>query len=175
MSDKYKFHNPNGVYFVTLTVNKWIDLFTRNDYKELLVDNLIYCQKNKGLEIYAWCIMTNHLHLMVARNGAFLLPDIMRDFKKYTSKSLFKFMSDTPQESRKAWLTELLSSPTGVSLWKRGNHPIELWSNHVIDQKLNYIHNKPVASGIVSKPEDYLYSSAIDYARRKGWIPMIFF
>ena len=53
MSDKYKFHNPNGDYFVTLTVNKWIDLFTRNDYKELLVDNLIYCQKNKGLEIDA--------------------------------------------------------------------------------------------------------------------------
>ena len=173
MSDKYKFHNPNGVYFITLTIHKWVDLLTRNIYKDLLVDNLIYCQKHKGLEIYAWCIMTNHLHLIVARNAEPTLSDIMRDFKKYTSKALYKELSDNIHESRKEWLTELLSSSTGISMWRSGNHPIELWSNAVIDQKLNYIHNNPVVAGMVYKPEDYLYSSAIDYAGGKGLIPIL--
>ena len=63
MSRKYKFHNPEGVYFVSFAVQSWVDVFTRNVYKDILIENLIYCQNNKGLEIFAWSIMTNHVHL----------------------------------------------------------------------------------------------------------------
>ena len=71
MSRRYKFHNPDGVYFITLTVEEWTDVFTRNEYKNILIDNLKYCQQNKGLEIFAWCIMTNHLHLIVRAQEGF--------------------------------------------------------------------------------------------------------
>ncbi len=80
MSRKYKFHNPDGVSFA---VQGWVDaclprqVFTRNEYKNILVENLKYCQNNKGLEIFAWCIMTNHVHLIIRTQGDNLLSDIL--------------------------------------------------------------------------------------------------
>jgi REP element-mobilizing transposase RayT len=85
MSRKYKFHNPEGVYFVSFAVQRWVDVFTRNEYKDILVDNLKFCQENKGLEIFAWCIMTNHVHLIVRAKEGCSLSDILRDYKKFTS------------------------------------------------------------------------------------------
>ena len=55
MSRNYKFHNPQGVYFVNFAVVEWIDVFTRNEYKDILLESLRYCQQEKGMEIYAWC------------------------------------------------------------------------------------------------------------------------
>jgi len=64
MSRNYKFHNPEGLYFVSFAVVEWLDVFTRNLYKDIIVDSLIFCQQKKGMEIIAWCIMTNHAHLI---------------------------------------------------------------------------------------------------------------
>jgi REP element-mobilizing transposase RayT len=76
----------------------------RNEYKNILVENLAYCQKHKGLEIFAWCIMTNHVHLIVRAQEGFLLQDIFRDFKKFTSKAILKAIIENQGESRKEWL-----------------------------------------------------------------------
>ena len=65
MNDEYKFENPAGVYLVTFTVVNWVDVFTRSEYKDILIENLDWCQKSKGLDIYAWCVVTNHVHLIV--------------------------------------------------------------------------------------------------------------
>jgi len=101
MSRKYKFRNPEAVYFVTFTTVNWIDVFTRPIYKEIIVDSINYCIKNKGLVVYAWVIMSNHVHLVIeTRNAA--LEDIMRDLKKHTSKTIIKAIEENPQESRKA-------------------------------------------------------------------------
>ncbi|MCF6359028.1 MAG: transposase, partial [Draconibacterium sp.] len=101
MSRKYKFHNPDGVYFVSFAVQNWIDVFTRNEYKNILVENLEYCQKNKGLEIFAWCIMSNHVHLIIRAIAGYQLSDILRDYKKFTSKQIKKAISENYRESRK--------------------------------------------------------------------------
>lgn len=61
MGRNYKFHNPEGLYFISFAVVGWLDVFTRNEYKNLFLESLEFCQKNKGLEIHAWCIMTNHV------------------------------------------------------------------------------------------------------------------
>jgi putative transposase len=87
MSNKYKFRNPEGVYFVTSTVYNRIDIFTRNEYRDIVVDSLRYCMDNKGLEIYGWCLMTNHLHLL-ATGFDKPMEQIMRDFKRHTSVEL---------------------------------------------------------------------------------------
>ena len=170
MSRKYKFHNPDGIYFISFAVEGWIDVFTRNEYKNILVENLAYCQKNKGLEIFAWCIMTNHVHLIIRAQEGYLLQDIIRDFKKFTSKALIKAIRENPQESRKEMLMTQFVKPAGTQFWRRDNKPIELWSNEVITQKLQYIHENPVEAGFVFKPEDYIYSSAYDYAGGKGML-----
>ena len=83
MSRKYKFHNPEGVYFVSFAVREWIDVFTRNEYKDVLIENLKYCQEHKRLEIFAWCIMTNHVHLIIRAGGDIPLQDIKRLQKIY--------------------------------------------------------------------------------------------
>ena len=104
MIRKYKFHNPEGAYFVSFSVVEWIDVFTRNEYKNILVESLEYCQKAKGLEIFSWVIVTNHVHLVIRASGATSLPEIMRDFKKFTSKKIINSIKENPKESRKEML-----------------------------------------------------------------------
>lgn len=180
MKRTHKFHNPNGLYFITFSVIHWIDVFTRKAYRDIVVESLAYCQKEKGLILYAWVIMSNHVHLIASTKEEMLLQDIMRDLKKFTSKKIIKEIRDNPQESRKEWMLrafekagKLNENNKYVQFWQQKNHPIELWSNDVIEQKLNYLHQNPVKAGIVFNAEEYLYSSAIDYAGEKGLLEVI--
>ena len=175
MSRKYKFHNPKGAYIKSFAVRDWIDLLTRNEYKHILLENLAYCQKHKGLEIFAWCIMTNHVHLALRSIGEETLQNILRDFKGYTSKLLIKAIKENPRESRKEFLLREFwdENKQGYRLWRGDNKPIEIFSNHVIDQKINYIHNNPVEAGLVFRAEDYIYSSACNYAGEKGLLDVV--
>lgn len=158
-------------YFLTLTVVDWIDVFTRKELCEIIVDSLKYCQQHKGLQIYAWCLMYSHLHLVVAvEKEKGTLSDVMRDFKKFTSKSIVKAI-DEIAETRRHWLLSHFTyagkyNPKikDYKFWQDGLHPIELTSGKFIDQKINYIHQNPVEAGIVFRAEDYVLSSAAQYA-----------
>ncbi len=170
MSEKYKIHEPEKAYFVTLTVVGWFDLFTRKNYKFTIVDSLKYCQQHKGLEIYGWCLMTNHLHMICRGVGENTLSDILRDFKKFTSKKLIEQITEEP-ESRRNWLLsyfryygKTLKRIKNYKVWQDGNHPEVIYSSKFYKQKLNYIHLNPVKEMIVSSSEDYLFSSARNYA-----------
>lgn len=175
MTRNYKFHNPEGIYFVSFSVVEWIDIFTRNEYKDIVVDSLSFCQLHKRMEIFAWCIMTNHVHLVFRSAGAQKPEALLADFKRYTSRQIVKAVRDNPKESRREWVLAQFSKAAKATsnvkhhqFWRHDNKPIELWSNAVIDQKINYIHNNPVEAGLVFQPEHYLYSSAADYAGEKG-------
>ena len=119
--------------------------------------------------------MTNHIHL-VFRDAKQKNPQqLIGDFKRFTSKKIVQAIIDNPRESRKEWLIEQFKkSATNSSnvwnhqFWRHDNHPIELWSNKVIAEKICYIHNNPVDEGLVYRPEDYVYSSARDYCGEKG-------
>lgn len=174
MSRKYKFHNKEGLYFVSFAVVYWIDIFVREDYFRIVVDSLDYCRKNLGLEIYCWCIMSSHIHLIIrAKENN---PEVLIGrFKEHTSKQLQKFMEGNSQESRKEWILWMMekaglksSNVKKRQLWQHNNKPIELWSSDVIDQKVDYIHNNPVQAGFVVEPWHWKYSSAIDYCGGKG-------
>ena len=114
--------------------------------------------------------MTNHVHLIIRAKEGYVLQDILRDFKKFTSKAIIKAITENPVESRKEWLLKQFKTKEGYSFWRGDNKPIELWSNTVIDQKLNYIHQNPVEEGLVFREEDYRYSSACDYAGENGML-----
>jgi len=171
MSTKYKIHNPEGIYYVTFATVQWVNLFDRPVYKHILVDNLNYCIQNKGLIIFAYVIMSNHLHLIMKARDGFNLSHILRDYKKYTSVKLLEEIQENPQESRKNWMLWIFGSAgkkninnKKFQIWQQDNHPIELINNEIIDQKINYIHDNPVVAEYVINPEDYKYSSARDYA-----------
>jgi REP element-mobilizing transposase RayT len=135
------------------------------------MESLRYCQQYKGLDLYAYCIMTSHVHMIIGRLGQGTLEGIIRDIKKYTSVKIIDAVKDNPQESRKdllMWLFERTgrynSNNKIYQFWEQHSHPIELNSNVMLEQRLAYIHNNPVEAGIVLSPEDYLYSSAMNYA-----------
>ena len=171
MSRKYKIRDQDKLYFVTFTVVYWLDVFIRTEYKDIFLDSLRYCQKNKGLEVCAYCIMSSHVHMIIGRNKEQSLEGIIRDIKKFTSVKIVEAIRKNPQESRRDWLIWFFeragkrnANNKNFQFWQQHNHPIELNSNSMIDQRLDYIHNNPVEAGIVLSPEDYLYSSAINYA-----------
>ncbi len=95
MSKKYKFKDNAKLYFVTFTVTNWIDLFIRNEYKDIILSSLQFCQQQKELEIYGWCIMTSHLHLIIGSKGK-PLSDIMRDVKRHSVETLHQSIIKHP-------------------------------------------------------------------------------
>jgi len=170
MSRNYKFHNPSAPYFISFATVYWIDVFTRQVYFNILAQSVDYCRKEKGMELYAYCFMPSHVHLLF--RSAYEDPSgLLRDFKKYTSKKITKSIEENPKESRKEWLLYMFekagkkkSNISNRQFWQHHNKPIELWSTKVIKQKINYIHNNPVESGFVMNPVDWKYSSARNFS-----------
>ncbi len=101
--DRYIISDQNAIYFLTFTIVGWIDVFTKKEYRLEVVNSMNYCIKNKGLVIYAWCIMSNHLHLIARADEGSNMSNIIRDFKKYTAKSIIKLIQNNP-ESRRSWM-----------------------------------------------------------------------
>jgi len=179
MGFKYKVGDPNGIYFITTTIVGWIDVFTRKELAEVIIESLQFCQSKKGLIIYAWCLMPSHLHMIVSAEEGKNLSDIMRDFKKFTSKKIISTIKEI-NESRE-WLLDKFSFAARTNsksdefkFWQDGFHPISLETNLFIDQKLDYIHNNPVEAGLVYEPEHYVYSSALSYSGGLGLIEVVY-
>src|SRR5215210_1087520 len=98
--DGYKIRDQYAVHFITFAVVQWIDVFTRRTYSDIVMESLRYCINNKGLKLHAWCVMSNHIHLiMSAADGN--LSNILRDFKKFTSKEIITAIESNKQESRR--------------------------------------------------------------------------
>ena len=165
MSESYKTHE-DGLYFVTFSVVGWMDVFTRREYQDILVENLAFCQKNKLLKIFYYCIMPSHIHFIsFSEKGS--LSNVLRDFKSFTAKKLMEAIETNPQESRKEWMIKQFSYYGSLSsqkqerqFWNHGNHPFYLYSNKMIGQKIDYIHNNPVEAGFVNLPHEWRLSSA---------------
>ncbi len=167
MSTAYKI-SEDGLYFLTFTIVGWVDLFTRKIYKDIVIDSLSFCQKNKGLNLFAYVIMSNHMHLL-AQSESGDLSGIIRDFKNHTSRKFVEVLQD-PCESRSEWMKLVFEfhgkfkNKQTNQIWIHENHAEHVYSQKFIEQKIDYIHNNPVRAGIVARAEDYLYSSASNYA-----------
>jgi REP element-mobilizing transposase RayT len=169
MSRKYKFHNKSGLYVVSFATVNWIDVFTRQAYFNILAESINYCRAEKSMELYAFCFMPSHIHF-IFRSSNDQPMELLRDFKKYTSKKIIETIQNNPQESRKEWLLWMFEragkkqgNVSKYQFWQHHNQPIELWSEKVIKQKIDYIHNNPVESGFVTNPIDWKYSSARNF------------
>ncbi len=176
----YSIRDQQGLYFLTFTIVSWVDIFTRPLYKDLVIDSLRFCQQKKGLELFAYCLMTNHLHLIARAAEGAALSDFVRDFKKFTPRNLFQTLHENPQESRRKWLEWIFTSEgqfnpdnTFVQVWQKGSHAVELTTEAITRQRLDYIHQNPVRAGICYRAEDYVYSSAAQYAGLEVRLPVM--
>src|SRR5215210_3089540 len=103
MGYAYRISDKGGVYFITCTVVKWVDVFTRKQYTDIVFDSLNYCVDNKGLIIYGYVLMSNHLHLLIQAKDD-NLSDVLRDFKKFTSQTIVRSIEENKTESRRSWM-----------------------------------------------------------------------
>ncbi|HWD88566.1 MAG TPA: transposase [Mucilaginibacter sp.] len=181
MSRKYKFHDKEGLYFVSFATVNWIDVFVRPVYNDLIVESLNYCQANLGMRICCWCIMPSHIHLIFSATES--NPEtILGRFKEHTAKQIIKTIQENVQESRKEWLLWMFkragqksSNVTNYQFWQHNNKPIALWTADVIGQKADYLHNNPVEAGFVTEAWHWKYSSAVDYADGKGLVNVAYY
>lgn len=170
MSTKYKFNDVEGRYFITSTVVGWADVFTREIYRDILLNSFQFCQQNQGLQIHAWVLMPNHFHLICSCVKNNDLGMAIKNIKSFTAIKIIDAIINNAEESRKQWLLKLFEQ-YGVKnknnyryqFWQHENHPILLDDVGKYTQRLNYLHENPVRSGFVTEPQYWLYSSTIDY------------
>ena len=174
MNDEGTGNDQFAMYYMTFTLVGWVDLFTRKQCCQILIDSFTYCQLNKGLLLNGYVIMGSHLHLIAgAQEGSSGLSAIVRDFKSHTSRKIIEWITDNRKESRRKWLDMIFryhgkynSNNQTYQVWQQHNRPKQCITPGFTLQKLNYIHNNPVKAGIVDRPEDYRLSSARNYTGR---------
>lgn len=170
---KYKIFDQSKPYFLTMTLVGWVNLFGAEKYRNIVLDGLKFCQENKGLRIYAWVIMPSHIHL-VADSTIGALSKTIGEFKRHTSKHIYLALQQEDEFDPSEFLSffrdvsTLHSRNNDYQVWMQKNHPVELYSNGFMYNKIDYIHNNPVKSGLASSTEDYPYSSARNYAGLNG-------
>lgn len=168
MTTGYKINKTSTAYFMTFTEVDWVDVFTRKLYRDIILDSLTYCRQHKGLNVWAYIIMTNHMHcILSAMNND--LSNVLRDFKRHTASKILKEIA-SPEESRRDWMFKRFEFAAKSNarngqyqFWVHDNHAIELTSAAFTAQKLDYIHLNPVRAGFVNNASDWLYSSASNY------------
>jgi putative transposase len=155
--------NQFAPYFLTITVVDWINIFTKAKYFECLAQNLNHCIKNKGLVLYEYVIMTNHLHIIAsAEPQSKGLSAIIKDFKSYTTHQMKDMLQNEGRTYIARFISESKTKKKGndFQIFQRENYPEPLATEKFTRQKTQYIWMNPVKEKYVLNPEDWLYSSA---------------
>ncbi|TND08409.1 MAG: hypothetical protein FD123_2205 [Bacteroidetes bacterium] len=175
---RYRVSNPESTYFLTLTIKGHCQVFGREKYCSAAIDSLRYCIDEKGLRVYAWVLMPDHLHIIAkAENGN--LPSIIRSFKVNTTKHIISGLKHDNEEWEKEMLRifgfwgKLNPKNENYQVWDSGYYAKECASSGFLIQKIDYIHNNPVRAELAARPEGFLYSSARDYFGGKGILPVV--
>jgi len=174
MTQKYPIVGPRGCYSLTLNTIDRVDIFVRPFFKQIIVESLNYFIEKKGLFVYGWCLMTNHLHLIVETKDSFNLAGLIGDFKTFTAKIILEDLN-TESDMRREWIMKKIREAAlfdKLEVWENSDHPVPVSAgeNGDLQEYLKQIHNNPVRHKIVELPEDYLHSSARNYAELKGLV-----
>ena len=167
---RYGIDDPQAAHFFTCTIVNWLPVFTRPATVEIILDSFRFLQSERGMNIYGYVILENHLHLIAASE------DIGRDvknFKSYTAKEIVKCLvglrANTILKQMKFY-KKRGKDDRDFQVWQESSHPQEIMSWDMMRQKLDYIHNNPVERGYVDLPEHWRYSSARNYMGESGLI-----
>lgn len=168
MSTGYKIADKEGMYYLTFQVIDWVDIFTRQNYRNIIIESFNFCRETKGLRIWAYAIMSNHVHCILSADKNDL-SKIIKDFKGFTGHKIIETIHIEP-ESRRDWMLKRFGFAArqnkrncNYQFWTHENHAVELYTYKFMLQKLGYIHDNPVRAGLVEKAEDWLYSSQRNY------------
>ena len=171
-------HGRQACYFITFNTVDWVDVFIRTVYKQVVVHTLNYFIDNKGLTVNAWCLMTNHLHLVAHAKEGHVMSEIEKEFKSFTTTKILEAI-DTEPEARKDWMLKrfenfgnLLGLMKKYHVWQSSSSPVflDMRKTDILVENISFIHENPVRDRFVDTATDYPYSSARDYAGIKGLV-----
>jgi putative transposase len=151
--------------FITVTCLNWAPVLTAKEHKEIIVNSLRFLVRQERVRVSAFVLMDTHFHLIWQVMGEHTREDVQRDFLKFTSQQILKHL----RNNNSPILNELLvdAKDRKYQVWERNSLSIELYSEKVLAQKLDYIHLNPVQAGLCSLPEEYEYSSAWFYEKNE--------
>jgi putative transposase len=144
--------------FITITCLGWKYVLDDPRFKKIILDSLRFLTQKKKIHVYAFVIMTNHMHLIWQMCGEYERQNIQRDFLKYTAHQILRILKSEQAAMFKRLQVDAMDRE--YQLWERNSLSIPLYSHGVFLQKLNYIHRNPVAAGMCAKEEEYQWSSA---------------
>ena len=147
--------------FFTATVLEWKHLLKPDKFKNILIDSFRFLTENKRAEIMAFVIMSNHIHLIWKILQGHKLDDVQRDLLKFTAQQIKNILMKQHPEVLKHFAVN--AKDRKYQFWERNSLSIDLYSEEVFLQKLDYIHYNPVRAGLCRLPEEYKYSSAKFY------------
>ncbi|MCP4697148.1 MAG: transposase [Gammaproteobacteria bacterium] len=171
---RYRLFTDEMPYLHTCTILEWLSVFTRPPAAQAVLDGLVFMQEKRGLCVYAYVIMENHIHFIAAGKGQ---KNAVDNFKSFTAREILNHLESREERRLLHWLSicrEDKRDNRKYQLWQAGTHPEELQNEAMMRQKVEYIHQNPVRRGYVDRPEDWRYSSARNYAGMEGLIPVCF-
>lgn len=163
MRTRYSFVERDGAYFVTSTVVEWLPAFSYAADFQILLESLAFCRRERGLRVYAFVLMDNHLHLVGEGPE---LGRTLQAFKRHTAQTLISALETGSRKwllNQFAYYKQRHKQQSKYQVWQEGTHPQLIQSPEMLRQKIEYIHNNPVRRGWVDVPEHWRYSSARNY------------
>jgi putative transposase len=147
--------------YFTATILEWKHLLSNDLFKDIIEDSFRFLVREERVMIHAFVIMNNHMHVIWHILHPHQRDDVQRDMQKFTSQMMLKQMRNN--------YTELLpdfyvgARDRKYQIWERNPLSVPLWSEAVLKQKLEYLHNNRVRAGLCTLPEQYKYSTASIY------------
>ncbi|MEP6467551.1 MAG: transposase [Parafilimonas sp.] len=154
-----------NVYFWTATINSWIKLLEPDALKEIIINSLYYLSEKKKIEVYAFVIMPNHIHLIwktLDKNGK---ETAQGSFLKFTAHEFKKYLIANNPDLLQSF--SVMAHNKKFEFWQRDSLAFQLFKRETALQKLDYIHNNPLAERwqLCIDPINYYYSSAKFYEK----------
>jgi len=152
------------IYFWTATINNWQKLLEKDIFKQIILSSFDHLSKLNKLDIFAFVIMPNHIHVILRTNELNGKETVQGSFLKYTAHEFKKLLS--PSELVHYYRNAINKN---YEFWQRDSLAIHLYTPKVAYQKLTYLHNNPCTSHwqLATEPEEYLYSSASFYEKNE--------
>jgi REP element-mobilizing transposase RayT len=169
MPNAYRvFTDQNYAYFVTWTIVEWLPIFAEDSYRKIILDSLEYLRTNKNTQLNAFVVMSTHAHAILWPDHGVNLSDVMRDFKRFTSRAISaeatrQGASEFIKTFEKARAENRAQDVSQYQVWQEGSHPEAIFTEKFARQKMDYLHMNPVRAGLVKTADEWPYSSARAY------------
>ena len=152
-----------NIVFWTATINNWNNLLYDDNYKEIIINSLTFINNKKKIDVYGFVIMPSHVHLIWRTNEMNGKETAQGSFLKYTAHQFKKLL--LLENNEKILTFKVEAKNKKYEFWQRDPLAININSREIAFQKLEYIHNNPLAKHwhLANNPSEYKYSSAKFY------------